>query len=212
MFSKPAEPGRVKTRLHSVLTPQQAAELHQAFLDDLIPRLTMGAFDLEIAWAVEADEPLPEGALPCFRQRGGDLGERLFDGLARVGTRYSSVCAIGSDYPELSGPRIEEGFRYLEEGADVAIGPADDGGYYLLGLRSEALTPSLFAGLRWGTREVFEATLERCRSLDLEVSLLPLGHDVDLPRDLDRLEDLIQFGAQHCPNTERVLRSWGRLS
>ena len=211
VFSKPAEPGRVKTRLHAVLTPEQAAELHQAFLDDLVPRLALGDFDLRMAWAVEEDAPLPGGVVPSLRQRGEDLGERLHRALAETALDYELVAAVGSDHPELSATRVSEGFERLENGADVTLGPARDGGYYLIGLRRSAIRRRLFSRIPWGADGVLAATLDRCRSLGLEVALLPPADDVDVPEDLERLEALLRSGDGGCPNTARVLRAWGRI-
>lgn len=211
LFSKPAEPGKVKTRLQPVLTADQAAELHQAFLDDLVPRLARGDFELEIAWAVEAGQPLPEAPGGSLRQYGADLGERLYHGLAEVARRYARVAAVGSDHPELTAQRVSEGFERLEAGADVVLGPAHDGGYYLIGLSGRRLSRRLFAGIDWGTDRVLSTTLERCRDLGLEASLLPAGLDVDVPEDLEQLVKLVRSGDPSCPNTARVLRGWGRL-
>lgn len=211
LFTKPARPGRVKTRLHSVLTPGQAAELHQAFLDDLLPRLERGAFDLRIAWALDDSEPLPRPDVEGFRQEGNDLGERLHRGLERVSAPYPLVAAVGSDHPELASADVEEAFRRLEAGADVAIGPAEDGGYYLIALRREALREELFSNIRWGSDEVLAATRARCADLGLGISLLRSGRDVDRPEDLERLEQLVRNGPELCPATARVLRAWGRL-
>jgi len=211
LLSKPAEPGRVKTRLLPVLTPQQAAELHQAFLDDLIPRLLEGRFDLAIAWAMKDGEDLPESPAAAFRQRGADLGERLYNALARVATRKRFVAAIGSDHPELSIEVIEQGFDLLEGTAEVVLGPAEDGGYYFIGARSDLLSRELFSDIHWGTSSVLSATVDRCTRMSLTLGLLPRGHDVDRPKDLERLENLLRSDAGRCPHTERVLRSWGRL-
>lgn len=211
LFTKPARPGRVKTRLHAVLTPQQAAELHQAMLDDLVPRLARGEFDLRIAWALRTSEPLPRPDVEGFRQRGEDLGERLYRGLGRVAVHYPLVAGVGSDHPELESADVEEAFRRLEEGADVALGPAEDGGYYLIALRREALSEPVFSGIRWGSDEVLAATRARCEALGLEISLLPRGRDVDRPEDLERLAQLVRTGPERCPATAKVLRAWGRV-
>ena len=212
LFSKPAEPGRVKTRLRPLLTPEQSAELHQAFLDDLVPRLSLGDFELRIAWAMEAGVPLPPGPIVSIRQQGGDLGERLYRGLAETASDHSLVAAVGSDHPELSAERVADGFRLLEAGADVVLGPARDGGYYLIGSTRGSLSRQLFTNIEWGTKRVFSATVERCRALGLEVGLLPAGRDVDVPEDIDHLVTVIRSGSPPCPHTAEVLRSWGRLT
>lgn len=202
----------MKTRLLPALTPEQAADLHQAFLDDLVPRLEQGRFDLRIAWALEPSDPMPPGPPDGFRQVGGDLGSRLFSGLASMGRDHEFVAAIGSDHPELDTQRVEEAFEALEEGQEVALGPASDGGYYLLAARASALDPSLFEGIEWSTGVVFDQTVARCRALGLEPVVLSPGHDVDSPADLERLKEFIACGDHGCPHTEGLLRSWGHLS
>lgn len=212
LFTKPAHPGRVKTRLLPELSARQAADLHQAFLDDLLPRLGRGAFDLTIAWAVEPGEALPASSLPAFEQQGADLGRRLFAGLSRLARRYRYVAAVGSDHPGLAVGDVERAFDQLEGGAPIVLGPASDGGYYLLGLERGALDASLFEGVSWSTERVLEETLERCRRRGIEPVLLEAGHDVDSPADLERLAGEIARGASECPHVEALLRRWGRVA
>lgn len=212
LFTKPARPGRVKTRLLPSLTARQAADLHQAFLDDLLPRLRRGSFELRVAWALEGEEIVPKSGIPAFRQQGGDLGERLFAGLSRVAARHRFVAAVGSDHPELRVSVIERAFEELEDGARIALGPAADGGYYLVAVAAEALHRSLFTGIPWSTDRVLEATVERCRTLGIDPVLLPRGHDVDSPEDLERLTREIAAGGGSCPHVEALLRRWGRVA
>ena len=217
LFTKPARPGRVKTRLigngdGDGLSPVQAADLHPAFLDDLRSRLASGAFSLSLAWAMDGDEPLPETGEPSVRQRGADLGERLFAALAEAARRYRFVGAVGSDHPELSLTEVERGFSLLREGADVVLGPATDGGYYFIGVRAGSLRSELFEGIEWSTPAVLEDTLERCRRSSLAVALLEEGSDVDTPADLDRLWRRLEGDpdrlVRECPRTSELLRVW----
>src|SRR5688500_5580588 len=98
LFTKPAVPGRVKTRLIGALTATQAAELHAAFLADLLARLRHATtFDLRLAWAVDEGEPLPPSPFPAVRQEGAGLGERLYRALAAAAHDYPLVAAVGSD-------------------------------------------------------------------------------------------------------------------
>lgn len=211
LFTKPARPGRVKTRLIGDVTAEQAAELHSAFLQDLTARLIEGPFDLELAWDLDPDEPVPAGPIPGVRQQGVDLGERLYQALADAAEEHETVAALGSDHPHIALSRIETAFERLEAGASAVFGPAEDGGYYLVGVRSDALAPELFQGIPWSTGRVLEATLEQCRNLDLEPSLLEQGWDVDRPPDLARLARLLVEEDHGCPRTRALLESWGRL-
>ncbi|MEM7049673.1 MAG: TIGR04282 family arsenosugar biosynthesis glycosyltransferase [Acidobacteriota bacterium] len=209
LFTKPAVPGRVKTRLIGALDARQTAALHQAFLDDLLERLAGGAFELRIAWALEGDEVVPASPAPGERQEGADLGERLFRALSRGAAEGRPVAAIGSDHPGLGRGDVEAAFAALES-ADVALGPVADGGYYLIALRPEVVSPRLFGDIPWSTGEVFALTLERCRAAGLEVAILPPGSDVDTPEDLDRLVAAIAAGRIVGPRIEALLQSWGR--
>jgi hypothetical protein len=202
----------VKTRLIGALDARQAADLHDAFVGDLTERLQAGSFELRIAWALDPGEAPPDSALPALRQEGDGLGERLFRGLSAVAAECRWVAAVGSDHPELPLSRVEEAFSRLEQGADVVLGPAEDGGYYLIAVAAEALRPALFAEIPWSTAQVLATTVERCRSEGLRVELLALGRDVDTPSDLDRLSRELAVSAVHCPRTRALLAGWNRLA
>ncbi len=214
LFTKPARPGRVKTRLVGALTATQAAALHAAFLGDVCERLGgRRGFGLRLAWAVDEGEAPPAAELPAVVQRGCDLGERLFGALAEAAAEHPFVGALGSDHPTLSAERVEEAFAALAAGADVALGPAHDGGYYLIALRREALSPRLFAGVPWSTETVLAHTLARCAELGLVTALLPAESDVDTPADLARLAAaLLDSRTPGCPRTRTLLLEWGMLA
>ena len=237
LFTKPDRPGRVKTRLvgaplpggaGGTVTPERAAELHAAFLGDLAARLRTGvdrgAFRLRLAWALDPGEPLPApppelAGLPgvdAVRQTGDDLGTRLHRALADVARGHRAVAAVGSDHPSLPLARIEEAFA-AAAGGRAALGPADDGGYYLIALPAAAVAPELFAGVAWSTGRVLEQTLDRCRAAGLDPVLLAPGRDVDEGPDLTRLAaDLARGGSDapdglDCPRTRSLLAAWGCL-
>jgi rSAM/selenodomain-associated transferase 1 len=211
LFTKPAVAGRVKTRLIGELTAEEAASLHAAFVDDLVERLGEGAFGLRIAWAAATGEPLPASPVPGMRQEGADLGERLYRGLRTVAEGHAAVAAIGGDHPDLPVARVEEAFDRLAAGESVVLGPAEDGGYYLIALRSECLQRELFEGIDWSTPVVLEQTVERCRALGLEPWLLEPWADIDQPADLFRLAAAMVADAESCPRTRGLLERWGRL-
>lgn len=205
LFTKPARAGRVKTRLIGDLTAEQAAALHAAFLGDVLERLQSGDFEVRIAWALEEGEAAPEGPWPGVRQEGADLGERLYRALSEGDA--AAVAALGSDHPTVSLDLIHDAFARVEAGADVAIGPAEDGGYYLIALRAGAVSPRLFADVAWSTDRVLSTTLERCRELGLRVELLPVAADVDTPEDLRRLAACMADDDLGCPRTRDLLAS-----
>ena len=210
----------MKTRLIGELTPAEAATLHFAFLEDLLDRLRKGSFDLRIAWALDPGEPVPAETfpgIPGVRQEGEGLGERLFNTLEAAAAEVPSVVALGSDHPTLPLAVVHDAFERLEKGtADVVLGPATDGGYYLIGLRAAAVVPRLFDGIAWSTDRVLPETLARCEELGLRVELLPEASDVDTPDDLRRLAALFSAGAAEeddlgCPRTRGLLESWNRI-
>ena len=227
LYTKPPIPGRVKTRLTPELTPQQAAELHAAFLGDLLERLAGGRFDLRIAWALQEGErredlpdlsgEVPEAAeVPALLQTGRDLGERLYDGLDRAARRIRggarAVAAFGSDHPTVPVETLHRAFERLEAGTDAVLGPSFDGGYYLMALRREVVLPELFRGIAWSTGRVLEQTLDRIAAAGLSHELVDEGLDVDTPEDLEHLvADLARSGPALCPRTHRLLDAWGRL-
>ena len=209
IFSKPPRPGYVKTRLIGRISAEQAAELHAAFLSDLLLRLRGGNFDLKIAWALDGDSKIPACEVESFVQEGDDLGERLFNALAKQARRYPTVGAVGSDHPDLPLSLVHRAFDKLNTGADVVLGPALDGGYYLIALRGESLKFELFEGIAWSGPTVLETTLERCERLGLEIEILVPASDVDVPEDLDRLiSKLDRNGEIYCPSTRSLLDRW----
>jgi rSAM/selenodomain-associated transferase 1 len=206
LFTKPAREGRVKTRLIGDLTAAEAAALHAAFLDDLVDRLREGDFELRLAWALDPEDELPAGGV---RQQGDDLGERLYRVLSEASRDGSPVMALGSDHPTLPLALVHEAFERLERGAEVVLGPAEDGGYYLIALRPDAVVPDLFRDIPWSTGRVLSETLERCRKFAVE--LLPPESDVDTPEDLRRLAARMSSEDLGCPRTRELLRAWQRL-
>ncbi|MEM8930171.1 MAG: TIGR04282 family arsenosugar biosynthesis glycosyltransferase [Acidobacteriota bacterium] len=217
LFTKPAVPGKVKTRLARSIGEQRAAELHAAFVDDVSSALGTGRFERHVLWAPVDDRPEPP-ELPGWLgkwQRGNDLGERLFNALTdAVDADTVGVAVVGSDHPGLDAERVEAAFRHLDQGADVVLGPATDGGYYLLALTPEALDRRLFTDIAWSTETVAETTLQRCETLGLTVEKLSEGRDVDDLADLEALAHRLAVDASdaRCPRTRAHLIAWGYLN
>jgi len=211
LFSKPAIPGRVKTRLIGPLSADEAASLHEAFLLDLCDRFAGGPAELRIFWAVADDEALPAQPEGGRRQLGTDLGERLRRAIAES-SDCDQVAVVGSDHPELSEASVERAFEALERGADVVFGPAVDGGYYLVALRPRALRDELFEGIPWSTDGVLAASLDRATELGLEVALLESGRDVDRPEDLAPLAARLRREPELAPRTLAALARLGRVA
>lgn len=198
IFAKPPVAGRVKTRLAAALGPERAADFARAFLDDTIAAVQA------LPWAQAAlasTEPVP-CALPVILQGEGDLGERIERVLRAALGLAPLALAIGADAPALPA-RLLEAARDALERADAVIGPADDGGFYLLGLR--ACPEGLLAGLPWSAPDTFARTAGRLRAHGLRLAVLEPWFDADRPEDLDRLRALLRSGKIVAPATARLL-------
>lgn len=221
LFSKPSVPGRVKTRLAPRVGADGAARLHRAFLEDVVAAVRgEPALELVVAWApTDGDSPadvapppvqLPDLGVPTRDQGPGDLGQRLLRVLSGEARGGRPVAAIGSDRPELEAAELLAAFGALDGGADVAIGPARDGGYWALALAAHAVRRELFEDVAWGGPNVLETTLERCARLGLVVRLLDIGEDCDTPQDLERLVQRLQCEpSERCPATRAALADLG---
>lgn len=208
LFTKPAMPGRVKTRLVGALSAVEAARLHRAFLDDLLERFGDGPADLRVFWSLESGEAVPSEPASGHRQEGADLGERMARAIAACADA-TSVVVIGSDHPDLAAERVAQAFEELDRGADVVFGPATDGGYYLVAVRPSRLRPEIFLGIPWSTERVLAASLARCRELGLVVATLEPGDDVDRPEDLPRLAERLARAPGLAPRTWAELERLG---
>lgn len=190
----------VKSRLQPPLAPAEAVELYRCFLADRLDGLLAleGIAHVVAFTPPEARAVMTGFAPPAFAlvaQRGEDLGERLSTLLTDLlAAGHPGAMAVDSDSPTLPMPYVAEAARVLEQGeADVVLGPCEDGGYYLVGLRAPA--PALFQDVPWSTDRVLELTLDRARQAGLRVHLLPPWFDVDTEADLRRLHrDLAREG------------------
>ena len=179
----PSAPG--KSRL-SASTPA----LRRALLLDTWDAAAEGAWDTALLFtpteaAAEGAALIDDGirAPLLAPQRGGDLGERMASGFAELfAAGYTRVILIGSDLPTLPSTHLDQADHALRSGADVVLGPAGDGGYYLIGLRRAR--PELFSSMPWGSANVLTATLERASALGLAVKTLSTWQDVDTDDDL----------------------------
>jgi rSAM/selenodomain-associated transferase 1 len=195
VMTKAPQAGRVKTRLTPPLSPDEAAALNVCFLRDTAAAISrtangeraqgIGVYTPIGAQAAYADI-LPEDFV-LVPQRGEAFGERLgaaTEDLLRLG--FESVCLIDSDSPTVPAHAFARATEYLSEPTDsVVLGPSDDGGYYLIGLKK--LHRSLFERIDWSTDRVLEQTIAAARAIGLPVHLLPTWYDVDDGATLARL-------------------------
>lgn len=195
VFAKPPIPGRVKTRLAASLGAAGAAALHRACVADAIrlaSRIPACAPRLVVAPGANG-WPANDLSLPrnwsIGTQRGRGLGERLERAFAEEFQRgMRKVAVIGTDTPWMGERAIRTAFRLLDD-ADVALGPAIDGGYYLLAARR--FLPPLFRGIPWGTAETLNATRRALERGGILYRMLPLDFDLDRPEDLERASSLL---------------------
>jgi rSAM/selenodomain-associated transferase 2/rSAM/selenodomain-associated transferase 1 len=190
LFTRFPLPGRVKTRLIPHLGPEGAAQLQREMTEHvlariyplmrrrgvkLVVRFDGGSKQEMRRWLGDGFDFVPQGE--------GDLGTRMCRAAAEafaVGAR--AVVMIGADCPELDAAQVERALEALEEHS-LVFGPAKDGGYYLIGLRTGL--PQLFESIAWGTPEVLATSLTRARQMNLEPILLGELSDVDAPADLE---------------------------
>lgn len=200
VFAKPPVAGAVKTRLAPRLGADGAARLAAAMFAD--------------TWAVVGARPdvervlattgpgLSVGDAPMWLQGDGDLGARLERVLRRALADAPFAIALGADSPGLPPTAIDAAIAALAT-HDAVLGPTDDGGYYLIGLR--ACPDGLFAGLPWSSPDTRRATLARLAERGLTTAVIGGYFDVDGPDDLDRLTALLTGDPSRAPRTAAAL-------
>lgn len=185
VFAKAPLPGKVKTRLARTMGDARATELYRRMGKAIIEAVRGGDFETAVVYS-------PAEALPAIRawlgdsprlmpQGDGDLGQRMNTAIINALETSRRVCLIGTDSPDLDAARVSKAFEALGE-TDVVLGPARDGGYYLIALSEPH--PELFEEIPWSTDGVLESTLTRANAAGLDVRLLETLTDVDDPADV----------------------------
>jgi rSAM/selenodomain-associated transferase 1 len=213
LFAKWPQPGRVKTRLAATTSDAWAAEVAAAFLHDLVGRLSVVPARRVLAFAPADAETLFATVVgdrfTLVPQADGDLGRRLSSFIGQqLATGAGPVVVLGSDSPTLPLDYVEQAFAELEH-ADVVLGPATDGGYYLVGCARHV--PPIFEGISWGGPTVLAETIARLTDLSWRLALLPPWYDVDGLDDwrmlCGHLAALRRAGIDPgVPHTERLCR------
>jgi rSAM/selenodomain-associated transferase 1 len=191
-MTKEPIPGKVKTRLIPPLSQDDAAMLYKSFLKDRLKQMLLLAdTDKAIAYAPESTGTAflnyAADKYSIFPQRGRNLGERMHNIFVdKFQNGYDSVVIIGCDSPDLPVTIVSGAYKILEaETVDMVIGPASDGGYYLIGLKAEY--PDLFADMPWGTNTVLSDTIKMATNLKIRLELLQTWSDID------EFSDLVSF-------------------
>lgn len=191
--------GMTKTRLMDILTGEQCAKLHRCFLLDLFKIFSdlRETADIYITYTPENALYLMEDIIPSyiksFPQEGNDLGQRMDNAIGKLLNKgYSKVILIGADIPHLQPENIRKAYEELEH-KDICLGPTNDGGYYLVGMKRGGR--DIFSiNLKWGYESVFEATVSIANNLGLTVGLITKLSDIDEKQDIEDFMESIQKG------------------
>jgi rSAM/selenodomain-associated transferase 1 len=188
IFVKWPEKGKVKTRLAASFGEDETLELYRCFVRDTIEMAEQSGFSPLISyypedagkevreWLGDEREYLP--------QSGNDIGARMGNAFRLAFDQGSTTAVlIGSDFPDLPAEIIIEAFSALESNRAV-IGPAKDGGYYLIGFRRDTFDAGIFEDIPWSTAEVFERTVSIAAGAGIEIYRLPVWRDIDRPEDI----------------------------
>ncbi len=195
LFTRYPQPGKVKTRLAAHLGPEGAAKLHTRLTEQIIRRLQpvvqAGTAELQVHYcggSAEAMKTWLGDRYTLIRQHGDDLGERMANAFVQAwGQGAKQVLLIGSDCPDITAEIITTGLAQLNR-HDLVLGPAADGGYYLIGLKPFTRRyTDLFNSIAWSTGEVLHRTVQQAEQAGISYTFLPKLHDID------RVEDLVHF-------------------
>lgn len=213
LFTRVPIAGKTKTRLQTALTPEQCAQAHSAFLQDVASScLSPKQWDLLVFYGEEGPLPVLQGLLPqqkdFFLQQGKTLGEKMDRAITdtfKMG--YDRCVLIGADLPLINRDIIAQAMRVLEE-TSLVLGPTVDGGYYLVG--STKPCPEIFSGQSYGGSSVFENTVAAARKAGLSLGTVATMEDIDQPEDLRNFADKLSMQPEEiCPHSRRFLRELG---
>lgn len=186
VFTRPPVPGGVKTRLIPALGEEGAAQLHSMLTQRIIDELIASKLPVELWCASQPDHVFfSKFNLDCYEQQGDDLGQRMHHALIDGLTRATKVVLVGTDLPPIDSSYIRRALASLNE-HEVVLGPAEDGGYGLVGVINKA--PEIFKGITWGGSDVLSTTCHHLNAQHLSYELLPPVWDVDTPEDLARYQ------------------------
>ncbi len=184
IFVKNPIPGRVKTRLAKDIGDEKAVWVYKKLLDCTLEAVKPLDVSKSVWYGDELNHDDLWNGSQKHLQHGNDLGERMSNAFRQAFQESNKVCIIGSDCPQLSSEIIENAFRTLKD-HDFVIGPAIDGGYYLLGMRS--YQPTVFNSIEWSGPEVYTKTIANFNQLNASYKILEELRDVDDLNDINAL-------------------------
>lgn len=208
VLAKAPAAGGTKTRLCPHLTPEEAAAFAAASLvDTLTVARSVRGCTLRLAHPPGAGESLAvllgDDRPPAFTVPPGDVGMAMCSAIeCALDHRATQVVLIGSDLPSLPPAHIAHAFARLDDGADVVLGPAEDGGYYLIA--TTAPHPALFAGITWSTAAVYAQTVAKVKASGLSLATIPPWYDIDGMADLRRCMDDLAANPDHPATATRA--------
>lgn len=188
IFTKNPETGKVKTRLAATIGDAEALRVYKQLLMHTVSETNLVPADKYVFYDnyVDPDDIWDDKRYYKELQHGNDLGERMMNAFADTFRKgYDRIIIIGTDCPSLNQSIIQDAFSKLDD-FDIVIGPALDGGYYLLGMKQ--CHDLLFKDIQWSTPNVFPATINRCKTADLLFFLLQPLHDIDEEKDLSEVK------------------------
>ena len=209
VVAKRPAPGQTKTRLTPPLTPEQASALYECFLQDTLDQMRqVDETQRLIAFLPQDEQDYFRRLAPDFElilQNGHDLGGRLDNALTDcLSQGYERAVIMDSDSPTLPSAFLSQAFNTLSNGADVVLGPCEDGGYYLIGIKKSA--PRLLREVQMSTATVTTDTIAIAKEEGLSVSLLPTWYDVDDGASLMRLiKELDGIDSQIAIHTRKFI-------
>jgi uncharacterized protein len=215
-FVRYPQAGAVKTRLAAEVGADTAQQLYSAFVLDVLKQLRETRTNVSVFY-----EPADMGAairqwlgegLAYFPQEGDDIGERMQRAFGQsFDAGFTKAVLVGSDIPELTRLYVEDAFAALEFD-DAVIGPATDGGYYLIGFEDAGFTPEVFDSMPWGLPDVFERTMAVLKEFQSKVHQLPPLADIDVKADLEGLAQRLSDGSSRAPRTRECMEKLGLIA
>lgn len=188
IFQKNLVLGKVKTRLAQTIGDDLALEVYEKLVELTQKEAEQVQLERLIYFSDFLPEETPKPGFSYCLQMGADLGERMSNAFAEVFEKgFSPILIIGTDCPLISCEVIEDALDQLGQ-VDLVIGPAEDGGYFLLGMRT--FFPEIFKTITWSSDQVLPQTLEIARKQKLNIGLLPVLFDIDHEEDLNRFINL----------------------
>lgn len=201
IFSKIPELGQVKTRLATDLSVEKATAIQAKMLQHLFWISTQLGPTFTSFFFYQGQDPQKIAAflksvpanLQCYPQTTGSLGQKMAQAMQQIQTQgYDQVILTGSDIPQVTSALLQQAQALLVKN-DLILGPTFDGGYYLIGTKTQDVTPFLTADISWSTNSVLQTTKDLIQQQHLTLGLLPTMVDVDFEADLKQVKTLVDF-------------------